>query len=224
MKVHDLEYNIVARNGTWNVSQLVDVKSNGVVAWFLSHSDVNPCDDLTKLICVSGSPYEPNSGSSMNNDDTANEGVFVINRYDWGFYDAPCFKFLGEDAPEHENVEYVHDSISISVVDHSEAKATVFPWREQTSSERQSWDYTTWLYIPDAEYMFGRFGFDDENVAARSFLFFSAYTNFARTNVCWNTAGTTFGRPKRRMITSSVHSWRLTNSEKFQGVDVLPWL
>ena len=38
-----------------------------------------------------------------------------------------------------------------------------------------------WLYIPYGEYMFGRFGFDEEHVAARSFLFFSAYTDFTRT-------------------------------------------
>ncbi|KAK3295698.1 uncharacterized protein B0H64DRAFT_442069 [Chaetomium fimeti] len=52
---------------------------------------------------------------------------------------------------------------------------------DQRSSERQWSDGGAWLHIPGSEYMFGRFGFDDDGAAARSFLFFATNTSFAWT-------------------------------------------
>ena len=42
VKVHQIEYNISAQNGTWNVFQLVDIQTKKVAAWFLANSDVDP--------------------------------------------------------------------------------------------------------------------------------------------------------------------------------------
>jgi hypothetical protein len=85
--VHRAEYNVAALNGTWNAFQLVDLEHKKVTAWFLAHSDVDAEKEMDKMLRVSGSPYERDSGSPTNNDKTEAEGILVINRYDWGWYD-----------------------------------------------------------------------------------------------------------------------------------------
>ncbi|KAF3919861.1 hypothetical protein ABW21_db0200489 [Orbilia brochopaga] len=52
---------------------------------------------------------------------------------------------------------------------------------EGAAPERDPSAAGIWLYMPHAEYMFGRFGFDDAHTAARSFLFFSTNTVFTQT-------------------------------------------
>ena len=39
----------------------------------------------------------------MNNDKTAGEGVFVINRYDWTYYDKRSWDDVGEGVEEGES-------------------------------------------------------------------------------------------------------------------------
>ncbi|GIJ84975.1 hypothetical protein Asppvi_003830 [Aspergillus pseudoviridinutans] len=81
VKAHKIEYNVVAENGNWNVYQLIDWERGGISGWFICHSTTvdNPAQEMDKILQVSGSPYEPDSGSMMNNDKTAAEGIFVIN-------------------------------------------------------------------------------------------------------------------------------------------------
>jgi len=180
VKVNRIEYNVTARNGTWNAFQLVDIASSRVVAWFLAHSDVDPESEIDRILSVSGSPYEYDSGSAMNDDKTEAAGVFVINRYDWGWYDDRSKDEVGDDVQEAEN-DYLSNGNSLGVVDFAEAKSFVSRWKTQRPSRREWSGGGAWLLCPGGEYMFGRFGFDDEHFAARSFVFFSTYTQFTRT-------------------------------------------
>lgn len=180
VKVHRIEYNVAARNGTWNAFQLIDLDSKKAVAWFLAHSGVDPKKEIDKILRVSGSPYEYDSGSSMNNDKTEAEGVFLINRYDWGYYDKRSADGIGKDMEEGESDRLANGN-SLGVVDIAEAKSMVSRWKEQRPSQREWSKGGAWLYCPGGEYMFGRFGFDDDHIAARSFLFFSTNTYFTRT-------------------------------------------
>ncbi|KAK6497044.1 hypothetical protein TWF506_004529 [Arthrobotrys conoides] len=179
--IHELEYNIVAKNGTWNVYRLVDNRNNNVSAWYVSHSCVEPVQDIRRILRVSGSPYEEDGGSPMNNDDTQREGVFAINRYDWGYYDRRYLDEIGEGVEEGAN-DVLANSNSAGLVDYSEAQHQVQQWKEMRPSERPSSRAGIWMYSPHAEYMFCRFGFDQARDAAQSFVFFSSYTEFARVS------------------------------------------
>ena len=53
--------------------------------------------------------------------------------------------------------------------------------RERMSSRRRATKDGVWLHVPDEEYMFGRFGFDDAHMLARSFLYFTMQTLFRWT-------------------------------------------
>jgi len=99
-RIHKIEYNVSALNGTWKTYQLVDNRIQTVCACFACHSSVNPEEEIDKILRVSGSPYELDSGSRVNNAETAAEGVLVINRYDWGCYDKRGMKEVGNDNPE----------------------------------------------------------------------------------------------------------------------------
>jgi hypothetical protein len=176
VKVHFIEFNIAARNGIWNAFQLIDLTTNEVAAWFLAHSDVDPEREIDKILRVSGSPYEQDSGSVFNDDKTAAEGVFVINRYDWGYYD----KRSQEDVVVAEELDGGFFS-SAGLVDLAAATSAVLGWKDKPSSQREWSEGGAWLHIPGGEYMFGRFGFDDDRAAAHSFLFFTTNTHFTRT-------------------------------------------
>lgn len=178
--LHHIDHNVPAQNGSWNAFQLVHSGSEAAAAWFVAHSDVDPQKELDKCLRVSGSPYEPDSGSSMNNHHTSQEGIFVINRYDWGYYDKRFYDEIGDGVEEGKD-DWLANSNSLGLVDRSDAQEMVRQWKEQRPSERGIADHGMWLYIPHGEYMFGRFGFDDEHIAARSFLFFSMHTEFTRT-------------------------------------------
>ena len=192
VKAQPIEYNIAARNGKWNAFQLVDLVTKQVTAWLLTHSDVDPEREVDKILRVSGSPYEPDSGSTFNDDKTAAEGVFVINRYDWGCHD----KRSQDEVVEVNERELDPDTgnwpasweglfESTGLVDLAVAKPMVLQWKDQLSRERQSSEPSSeggvWLHIPGGEYQFGRFGFDDDHAAAHSFLFFTTNTCFTRT-------------------------------------------
>ncbi|KAF5671983.1 hypothetical protein FCIRC_8556 [Fusarium circinatum] len=176
---HSINYNIAAQNGTWNVFKLVASETRHAVAWFVAHKDIDPRQEVDKILHISGSPYEADHGSTMNDDATSQAGVFVINRYDWSYYDRRCFDEIGEGQEEGDD-DALANSNSLGLVDRSVAQEMVHRWQGQRPSRRDSAEQGIWLYIPDGEYMFGRFGFNDTHTAARSFLFFSAYTEFAK--------------------------------------------
>ena len=173
---HKLETCVPALTGSWITYQLVD-GDQVVRAWFVCHSSVNPEEEITKILRVSGSPYEYYSGSSVNNAKTATEGVLVINRYDWGYYDERGKKELGI----HET-DVVFPPFSVGLADRETAKEQVLLWKDHPVDQRAQVEAGVWLYIPRAEYLFGRFGFDDKHVAARSFLFFTESTYFMQTS------------------------------------------
>ncbi|KAH8659915.1 hypothetical protein BX600DRAFT_399818 [Xylariales sp. PMI_506] len=177
---HDITHNVRAKNGPWNVFQLVDIGSRQVVAWFVCHTDVDPAQEIDKILRVSGSPYEHDSGSSVNNESTFAEGVLVINRYDWGYYDSRYSDEIGEGV-EEGSTDVLANSNSAGLVDLACAQDQVREWTGRRPSERGLAKSGVWMYSPHAEYMFGRFGFNDARDAARSFLFFSIRTVFTST-------------------------------------------
>ncbi len=184
VRAQAIEFNISARNGTWNAFQLIDLATNEVSAWFLAHSDVNSEKEVDKILRISGSPYEPDSGSNFNDNKTAAAGVFVINRYDWGWYDNRCKDEVAVPAAEDDvprEPPFYGRFEAAGLVDHAVARDTVLRWKDQPSSEAEWSNKGAWLHIPGGEYMFGRFTFDATHTAAHSFLFFTTNTVFTRT-------------------------------------------
>jgi hypothetical protein len=215
VKHHQLTHNVPALNGTWNVFQLVDVDTKMVTGWFASHIDINPMQEIDKILRVSGSPYEYDSGSSLNDNATEAEGVLVINRYDWGYHSQPFYGDFGESIKDSDS-DIVGNSNSAGLVDYAHAKAHVMRWKEKRPSERVPSDAAVWMYNPGGEYMFGRFGFNDAGTAARSFLFFSISTTFTRT---------AFAGQKQPLRKEESHEQRferrLRTSFDFSGIDIL---
>lgn len=171
-----VEYNLPAQNGTWNTFQLLDPEKN-VTAWFLSHSDVEPKGELDKILRVCGTGFR-------NNAKKAAAGILLINRYDWDYFDERSQDEVypdseGDDIDELDG-DFIPD-IWCGIVDYAEAKTEILRWKEQQPSERTSSEGGVSLYLRHAEYMHGRFAFDKNNEAARSFLFFSGMTQFEST-------------------------------------------
>ena len=152
-----------------------------VAAWFLAHSGVDPQAEIDKILRVSGSPYEIDSGSLFNDKKTADKGVFVTNRYDWGYYDTRSEDEIVISEELEGPFTLASRFEAAGRVDLAAAKSMVLRWKDQRSGQRELSDGGAWLHIPGGEYMFGRFGFDDNRVAARSFLFFTTNTCFTRT-------------------------------------------
>ncbi|KAL3963313.1 hypothetical protein ACCO45_000317 [Purpureocillium lilacinum] len=151
-----LQYNVAARNGSWNKFALLNVESSNVEGWFAAHSAVDPLRELVNILRVSGSPYEYDAGDKWNNDRTRAERVLVINRYDWGMsHDDDITR-----AEMQEEGDVFANTNSIGL-----------PQRR----------FRAWRVDVHGEYMFGRFGFDDDYKEARSFLFFAQRTDFYTT-------------------------------------------
>jgi len=184
--IHNLDYNVPAQNGTWNAYQLLDTTDEHLVGWFVAHESVDVPQELNKILRVSGSPYELDSGNRFNNEETAAEGVLVINRYDWGEYDERALSEVQERGQNEESdpSTYVF-GISVGLVDYAEAKPEVRFWKDIPEDRRgeERRPHGLWLHVPKCEYRFGRFGFNDEHNAARSFLLFSTYTVFTQTTI-----------------------------------------
>ena len=185
VRAQAVEFNIAARNGIWNAFQLIDLATNEVAAWFLAHSDVDPEPEVDKILRVSGSPYEPDSGSNFNDDKTAAAGVFVINRYDWGWYDSRCKDEVVVPAVAEEDIPreppFYGRFEAAGLVDHVAARDMVLRWKDQPSYQAEWSDHGAWLHIPGGEYMFGRFSFPASRTAAHAFLLFTTNTDFTRT-------------------------------------------
>ncbi|KAJ3541693.1 hypothetical protein NM208_g4489 [Fusarium decemcellulare] len=171
---HPQEFNIPAKKGIWNAYTLLEAESSRVEGWFVAHEDVDPLPELLKILRVAGSPYEV--GHITNSDETRAQGVLLINRYDWGYY-------AGDDELDEveEEGDILANSNTIGLVDHAHGYDHVQRWTRQKPSQRDSSPHGIWMYIPDPEYMWGRFGFDDEYEQARSFLFFTQRTDFTKT-------------------------------------------
>ncbi|KAM5350108.1 hypothetical protein ACJ41O_006613 [Fusarium nematophilum] len=155
------------------------MKTDQVEGWFAAHEGVDPLPELLKILRVAGSPYEFDSGYRWNNDETRAEGVLLINRYDWSrnydMFPAPDFADIAEDD------DSMADTNTVGLVDYAHGSSYVEEWAKQSPKERGSSPNGLWLYIPNPEYMWGRFGFDDEYTEARSFLFFTQRTDFYET-------------------------------------------
>ncbi|KAF4943285.1 hypothetical protein FGADI_13516 [Fusarium gaditjirri] len=155
--------------------------TSDAVAWFMANEDIDPKQEVDKILRISASPYEPDYGSTASNDAISQVGIFVVNRYDWSYYDERCLDEIGEGQEEGDD-DVLANSNSLGLVDRSVAQEMVCRWLGQQPSRRDSVERGIWLYIPHGEYMFGRFGFNDTCTATRSSLFFSACTEFTRTS------------------------------------------
>ncbi len=174
VRVQPTEFNTPAQDGEWRVYELRTPQ--GTTGWFAAHEDVDPDAEVRRIVRVSGNPSDIDPGSSYNDATTARHGVFVLNRYDWGYYDQRSFDAV--DVPEMPEPAW---GSGVGVVDRGEARAIVDEWRTQASSQRPATGGGVWLHVVGGEYDFGRIGYDDAHAAARSFLYFNSYTEFTET-------------------------------------------
>ena len=175
-----VQFNTVSRNGTWSAYQLIDQPTGRVCGWFACHFDVEPEAEIDRILQISGSPYESNSGNQFNNENTTQDAVFILNRYDWGYYDQNAndkVYHIEDDYPEID--EYY---VAVGLADYAHAKEDIQHWQALASSQRGTLPTAIWMYIPKMEYMFGRFGFDAHRTVAQSFLFFTTDTVFHQTS------------------------------------------
>ena len=177
---HKLNHNVSALNGTWNAYRLIDTDEYHLAGWFVAHESVDVLQEIDKILRISGPPYEEDSGSQYNDEKTMKAGVLVINRYDWALYDERALDVVGED--EFDPTTFAL-GIGAGLVDYAEAKAEVMFWKEVPKDHRdeERRPHGLWLDVPQNEYSFGRFCFDNEQSAARSFLFFGIETVFTET-------------------------------------------
>lgn len=214
---HTLDHNVPAQNGTWNAFKLIDTIDERLAGWFAAHESVDVVQEMDKILRISGSPYEEDSGSTLNNEKTAAEGVLVINRYDWGHYDKRALDVVEEQGENEDPSAYVF-GISAGLVDYAEAKAEVSFWKDKPEDRRgeEQRPHGLWMHVPFGEYQFGRFGFNEEHSAARSFLLFSIHTHFTRTAI----AG--MQQPLRKEETHEEQfQRRLREGFDFQGMERL---
>ncbi|KAI4252828.1 MAG: hypothetical protein L6R42_007823 [Xanthoria sp. 1 TBL-2021] len=212
---HKLDHNVSALNGTWNAFRLIDTTESRLAGWFVAHESVDVLQETDKILHVSGSPNEEDSGSQYNDEKTIKEGVLVINRYDWGLYDKRALDVVGED--EFDPYTFA-PRIGAGLVDYAEAKAEVMFWKNVPEDDRaeEQRPHGLWLDIPQNEYSFGRFGFDDKQGAARSFLFFGIQTVFTQTFI----AG--MQQPLRKYETHEERfQRRLQEGFDFRGMETL---
>ena len=177
VRVQIVHYNIAALNGTWRAYELVSTRSNKCTAWFVCHDSVNPGSEVDKILRVSGSTYEFDSGSQWHSANTVQEGVLPINRYDWGYYDDRC-KDQVPDLDDFDN--FVWEGEGLGLVDFAHARDYIGLWKNVRPPQRESQAHGLWMNVME-EYMFGRFGFTDDHKVARSFLWFTINTQFAFT-------------------------------------------
>lgn len=218
VKSQILHYNIAAQNGTWLAHQLVDNTGEKelVVGWFVCHSTVDPETEVDKILRVSGSPYECDSGSQFHNEQTVAEGILPINRYDWGYYDDRC-KNEVPDLEELQDQSYDRNAWHeyLGLADYAHARDYIEQWKHALPYQRESYPHGIWMGI-HLEYMFGRFGFNDEHTAARSFLWFTTNTDFTRTAF----AGT---QRTLRIYESPIDRFerQLSEGYNFEGIDMI---
>ncbi|KAM3532859.1 hypothetical protein MY4038_003865 [Beauveria bassiana] len=181
IKSQIVHYNITALNGTWHAYELVDSRSGERTAWFVCHDSVSPETEVDKMLRVSGSPYEFDSGSQWHSDETVEEGVLPINRYDWGYYDERCKDEASDDSDGSDNLFSGEEGgESLGLVDYAHARDYIGLWKDVPPPQRESQAHGLWMEVM-GEYMFGRFGFTDDHKAARSFFWFTTCTEFAFT-------------------------------------------
>lgn len=121
--VHKIEYNLAAKNGAWNAYQLVTSKGE-VEGWFVSQSDVEPQQEITKILDVSGPDRGGGMTTWMNTEDSRKAGVFLINRYDWLVHVDRSLDEIKVKLKEG-SAEWKIDFRSLGIVDFNAAKAMV---------------------------------------------------------------------------------------------------
>ncbi|KAI9934546.1 hypothetical protein ASPWEDRAFT_643575 [Aspergillus wentii DTO 134E9] len=213
-----LDFNIPAKNGLWGSFQLIDLRTSRVSAWFACHSHVDPVAEADRILRVSGSPYEDVDGDNdtrFNSEKTAAQGVLVINRYDWDWCDDRDIESEIE-YPDIELEDLSSLGTSVGIVDYASANAQLAHWREQGTAELTPSTTGIWMDIPQSEYAFGRFGFDEARQLARSFLFFTADTYFPKTTFRG------LEEPLRREETGEERFYRrLREGYDYEGIDRL---
>ncbi|KAM3442127.1 hypothetical protein MY4824_001139 [Beauveria thailandica] len=177
VKSQTVHYNSTALNGTWRAYELVDSRSAERTAWFVCHDSVDPETEVDKMLRVSGSPYEFDSGSQWHSDESVQEGVLPINRYDWGCYDQRCKDRVPDS---NESGDLAWEGEGLGLVDSAHARDYIGLWKDVCPPQREPQAHGLWMNVM-GEYMFGRFGFTDDRKAARSFLCFTTCTEFAFT-------------------------------------------
>ncbi|KAM3552186.1 hypothetical protein MY1884_007332 [Beauveria asiatica] len=129
-----VHYNSTALNGTWRVYELVDSRPTERTAWFVCHDSVDPETEVDKMLRVSGSPYEFDSGSQWHSDGSVQEGVLPINRYDWGCYDRLC-KDKVPDSNESDDLAWEGEGLGL--VDSAHARDYIGLWKDVCPPQRE---------------------------------------------------------------------------------------
>ena len=172
-----LDHNVIPRTGTWTAYRLMDLELNQVCGWFACHSDVKLEAEVRRILKAAGSPYEPDYGSNFNDAQSHGAAVLVINRYDWDYYDSRC----KDECPVDNDEEVVDVHVAAGLCDAAHAQQCLDEWKAKASKDREALPHGVWMHIPDMEYMFGRFGYDENRQGAQSFLLFTANTVFNQT-------------------------------------------
>lgn len=174
-------YSVPARLGSWNAYQLQWLKTSIPGAWFACHIDQDPNTSLRKILRVAGSPYQRDPGQQSNNDETRAEGVYLINRYDWCYYDETCQSDIIAMSGDYDAKAMFYDDC-IGLIDQEHTETQVKIWACQDPRQRQPSPNGVWMHTPGSEYNFGRILFDNNFNEARAFLLFHTTTEFEQIN------------------------------------------
>jgi hypothetical protein len=139
----------------------------------------------------------------------------VINRYDWGWYDDRSMKETDEPEIEPRQDGPLN---SVGLVDFEYAPVQILAWKSQITAERVQTGFGCWFYIPGAEYLFGRFGVNEEHTSARSFLFFVGHTTFTRTTF----RGLQTSLRKYETSFERFHR-KVREGKKYEGFEEMQW-
>ncbi|KAK3285236.1 hypothetical protein CYMTET_7151 [Cymbomonas tetramitiformis] len=189
--VHKMEYNMRALNGTWRAFKLDDESSLDTTGWFVCHESLHPWPTCQHILNTSGSPYEDDSGNSSNCEATFSAGVYVINRYDWSYYDKRGLE-EGEEAQE-----------GICLVDYAHG-----------GERSETWSDAGLVLDVTGEYQFGRLEFAEG--AARAFLYFTTNTEFTQT--CFASGSTTL---RELLTPDERYKRKIEAGEAFDGLEII---
>jgi hypothetical protein len=139
-------HNVGAKMGIWNAYTLLDTNTSSVQVWFAAHVEVDSVKGITKILRVAGLPYEYEPGFTKKTE-KKEEGVFVINRYDWG--EVRMRDNFPNDTQEGK-ADILANGNSLFLVDYSHATSYVQEWIQRKPSQREASLNGMWMYIPHA--------------------------------------------------------------------------
>jgi hypothetical protein len=172
-----------------------------VRAWFACHEsflleDDGPYQEAKRILQVANSPYEADNGVNRNTSKTWDNRVLVVNRYDWGYEDSRGYEEEQDERGDNYMMKDVF-LVDYGYASKHEAEATTFvhsnvwvtppPTTATTASSsssrvnEQELPLGVSMVIPDAEYIFGRFGLADDQKHVHSFLYFTGGTELSQT-------------------------------------------